>query len=57
MVEVGEPEESSQIVEVVRGGPVNDCADFDRVHGDLTFGDDKSEVFDLFLLKFTFLEA
>ena len=56
-VEVDEAYESLHISPVLQGGPIVDSGDFNRVHRNLVFRDDQSEVFNLLLMELILLWA
>ena len=57
MVEINEAYESLHISLVLRGGPVMDSSDFNRVHCNFVLRDDQSKVFDLLPVELTFLRT
>ena len=56
MVEVDETYESLYISPVLQDRPLADSSDLNRVHHNLVLQDDQSQVFNLLLVEFTFLQ-
>ena len=57
MVEVNEAYEGLHISPVLQDGPLVDSSNLNRVHLNLVFRDDQSEVLDLPLIELALLQA
>ena len=55
-IEIGEAKEGAYVLDFSGGRPFGDSVKFDRVHGELTWFNNHSEVFYLICGKLAFLE-
>ena len=56
-VEVNEAYKGLHVSPVLRGGPLTDSGNFNRVHRDLVLRDDQPKVFNLLPVELTFLRT